>query len=285
MRKPPQSRKNGYAVSRDLTPVLVCTEELKPLGRPTRRHSRRQLEKLAASISEVGFVLPILIDLHAQVIAGWGLVLAARQLGLPQIPAVTVTDLDKAKLRLLRLALNRLGEDSSWDVDALTLEFSDILALDTNIDLQISGFEMAEIDVRLRASANDEEDEIPRIMSSPITKPGDIWVLDQHRIICGDALQAEIYGRLLADERAQMVFTDPPWNVPIDGHVSGLGTVKHSDFAMASGEMSSVEFETFLATHSAMPPDAPLTARSISSLSIGATSKNCSARPPISTAK
>jgi DNA modification methylase len=248
MRKPPQSRKNGYAVSRDLTPVLVCTEELKPLGRPTRRHPRRQLEKLAASISEVGFVLPILIDLHAQVIAGWGLVLAARQLGLPQIPAVTVTDLDKAKLRLLRLALNRLGEDSSWDVDALTLEFSDILALDTNIDLQISGFEMAEIDVRLRASANDEEDEIPRIMSSPITKPGDIWVLDQHRIICGDALQAEIYGRLLADERAQMVFTDPPWNVPIDGHVSGLGTVKHSDFAMASGEMSSVEFEMFLAT-------------------------------------
>ena len=286
MRKPAQLHQNGFAVSRDLTPVLVCTEKLKPLGRETRRHPRRQTDKLASSLDEFGFVLPIIVDLDARVVAGWGLVLAARQLGLAQVPAVTITDLDEAKLRLLRLALNRLGEDSSWDEDTLTLEFSDVLALDTTVDLQISGFEMAEIDVRLRASADDEEDEIPRIdQRSPITKPGDIWVLDQHRIICGDALQAEIYGRLLADERAQMVFTDPPWNVPIDGHVSGLGTVKHSDFAMASGEMSSVEFETFLATHSAMPPDAPLTARSISSLSIGATSKNCSARPPISTAK
>ena len=250
MRRPPQSHENGYAVSRDLAPVLVCTEKLKPLGRQTHRHPRRQLDKLAASIAEFGFVLPIVIDLHAQVVAGWGLVLAARQLGLPQVPAVTVTDLDQAKLRLLRLALNRLGEDSSWDVDALTLEFSDLLALDTRIDLQISGFEMAEIDRRLCASAADEEDEIPRInqRSSPFTKPGDIWVLDQHRIICGDALQAETYSRLLENERAQMIFTDPPWNVPIEGHVSGLGTVKHPEFAMASGEMSSAEFETFLAT-------------------------------------
>jgi len=176
-------------------------------------------------------------------------VLAARQLGLSQVPAVTITDLDDARLRLLRLALNRLGEDSNWDEDTLRLEFSEVLALDTTVDLQISGFEMAEIDVRIRASVDDEEDEIPRIdrRSSPITKLGDIWVLDQHRIICGDALQAENYSRLLGDERAQMIFTDPPWNVPIEGHVSGLGTVKHSEFAMA-GEMSSAEFETFLAT-------------------------------------
>ncbi len=250
MRKPLQLHKNGYAVSRDLTPVLVCTEKLKPLGRETRRHPRRQLDKLAASLDEFGFVLPIIIDLDGQVVAGWGLVLAARQLGLAQVPAVTITDLDQAKLRLLRLALNRLGEDSSWDADALTLEFSDVLALDTNIDLQISGFEMGEIDIRPRASPDDEEDEIPRIDQQlpPITRSGDIWVLDQHRIVCGDALQAENYSCLLGDERAQMVFTDPPWNVAIEEHVSGLGAIKHAEFAMASGEMSSAEFETFLAT-------------------------------------
>ena len=163
---------------------------------------------------------------------------------------MTITDLDEAKLRLLRLALNRLGEDSSWDADALTLEFSDVLALDTNIDLQISGFEMGEIDIRLRASPDDEEDEIPRIdqRSPTITKLGDVWVLDRHRIVCGDALQAENYSCLLGDDRAQMVFTDPPWNVPIEGHVSGLGAIKHAEFAMASGEMSSAEFEAFLAT-------------------------------------
>ena len=250
MRKPAQLHQNGYAVSRDLTPVLVCTEKLKPLGRETRRHPRRQLDKLAASLDEFGFVLPVIIDLDGQVVAGWGLVLAARQLGLAQVPAVTITDLDQAKLRLLRLALNRLGEDSSWDADALTLEFSDVLALDTNIDLQISGFEMGEIDIRLRASPDDEEDEIPRIDQQlpPITRSGDIWVLDQHRIVCGDALQAENYSCLLGDERAQMVFTDPPWNVAIEEHVSGLGAIKHAEFAMASGEMSSAEFETFLAT-------------------------------------
>ncbi|MBR1237470.1 DNA methyltransferase [Bradyrhizobium sp. AUGA SZCCT0182] len=250
MRKPRPVHQNGYAVSRDLTSVLVCTEKLKPLGRETRRHPRRQLDKLAGSLAEFGFVLPIIIDLDCQVVAGWGLVLAARKLGLAQVPAVTITDLDEAKLRLLRLALNRLGEDSSWADDTLKLEFSDVLTLDTNIDLQISGFEMAELDVRLRPSADDEEDEIPRIDQQyrPITKPGDIWVLDQHRIVCGDALQAENYTRLLGDEHAQMLFTDPPWNVPIKGHVSGLGAVKHAEFAMASGEMSSVEFESFLAT-------------------------------------
>jgi DNA modification methylase len=250
MRKPPGLHQNGYAVSRDLTPVLVCTEKLKPLGRETRRHPRRQLDKLAASLAEYGFAVPIVVDVDSRVVAGWGLVLAARQLGLPQVPAVIITDLDEAKLRLLRVALNRLGEDSSWDDDNLKLEFSDILALDTNIDLQISGFEMGEIDVRLRASADEDEDEIPRVdqRSPAITKTGDVWVLDQHRIVCDDALKAETYTRLLGDELAQMIFTDPPWNVPIEGHVSGLGAVKHAEFAMASGEMSSAEFQTFLAT-------------------------------------
>ena len=118
MRKPAQLHKNGYAVSRDLTPILVCTEKLKPLGRETRRHPRRQVDKLAANLDEFGFVLPVIIDVDGQVVAGWGLVLAARQLGLAQVPAVTITDLDEAKLRLLRLALNRLGEDSSWDDEA-----------------------------------------------------------------------------------------------------------------------------------------------------------------------
>ena len=193
-------------------PVLVCTEKLKPLGRETRRHPRRQLDKLAASLAEYGFAVPIVVDVDSRVVAGWGLVLAARQLGLPQVPAVTITDLDEAKLRLLRLAMNGLGENSSWDDESLRLEFSDILSLDTNIDLQISGFEMGEIDIRLRSSADDEEDEIPRIdqRSPAITKPGDVWVLDQHRMVCDDALKAETYSRLLGDEQAQMIFSDPP---------------------------------------------------------------------------
>jgi hypothetical protein len=231
---------NGYALSRDLNPKLADVALLKPLGRQTRKHPPAQIRKLQSSIEQFGFVLPIVVDAEGRVVAGWGLVLAARKARLPQVPTVVIADLDEAKLRLLRLALNRLGEESSWDFDALTLEFCDILEIDVDADLKISGFEMGEIDVAFAHSVGDEEDELPAIdeTATPMTKLGDLWLLGEHRILCGDALAAESYGRLLGEERAQMVFTDPPWNIPIAGNVSGLGAVKHDDFAMACGEMS-----------------------------------------------
>jgi DNA modification methylase len=243
-------RGNGFAVSRDLNPVLVPVERLKPLGRETRTHPPSQIRKLQASLQEFGFVLPIVIDVECRVIAGWALVAAAKRLGLAEVPAVTITDLDEAKLRILRLALNRLGEDSGWDLDALKLEFSDILEISSDIDLCISGFEMAEIDAAIGGAGNDEEDDLPPLeaTSTPVTQPGDLWLLGEHRVLCADALIADSYARLLEDERAQMVFTDPPWNVSITGHLSTLGAVKHKNFAMGCGEMSAKEFETFLHT-------------------------------------
>jgi hypothetical protein len=147
----------------------------------------------------------------------------------------------------LRLALNRLGEDSSWDVDALKLEFCDVLEISNNIDLSMSGFEMGEIDVAL-GGAIDEEDALPVVneVDPPVTKSGDLWRLGDHRLLCSDALKAESYERLMGQERAQMSFTDPPWNIAIEDNVSGLGAVKHKDFAMACGEMTPAEFEAFL---------------------------------------
>jgi hypothetical protein len=208
-----------------------------------------QIRKLQASLEQFGFVLPIVIDVDSRVIAGWGLVGAARRLDLTEVPAVTIADLDEAKMRMLRLALNRLGEDSGWDLDALKLEFADIVEISSDIDLRLSGFEMAEIDVAFQGSGNDEEDSLPaNETSTPVTQPGDLWLLDEHRILCADALMRESYAMLLGDERAQMVFTDPPWNIPIAGHVSGLGSIKHGDFAMGCGEMSAAEFEAFLRT-------------------------------------
>jgi DNA modification methylase len=240
---------NGYALSRDLNPKLADVALLKPLGRQTRKHPPAQIRKLQSSIEQFGFVLPILVDAVGRVVAGWGLVLAARRARLPHVPTVVIGDLDEAKLRLLRLALNRLGEESSWDFDALTLEFSDILEIDVDADFQISGFEMGEIDVAFARCASDEEDELPALDEAPpITKLGDLWLLGEHRILCGDALAAGSYERLLGEEQVQMVFTDPPWNIPIAGNVSGLGAVKHDDFAMACGEMSAAEFEAFLRT-------------------------------------
>ena len=240
-------RRNGYVVSRNLSSRLVPLEILKPLGRETRKHPASQLRKLAESLEQFGLVLPIVIDAASRVVAGWGLVLAARRLGLVEIPAVTITDLDEPQLRALRLALNRLGEDSSWDPTALTLEFSDLLEMNPRIDLQITGFEVGEIDVSLDGAGADEEDELPPKQSSPpATQVGDLWIAGEHRIFCGDALKPESFANLLGQDHAEMVFADPPYNVAIDGNVSGLGSARHDEFAMASGEMSSPEFAKFL---------------------------------------
>ncbi len=243
-------RGNDYALARDLSPKLVPLAGLMPLGRETRKHPPQQVRKLAASLDRFGFVLPILIDSQQRVIAGWGLVLAARQLGLTEVPAVSITDLSEAELRTLRLALNRITEDSTWDREALTIELSEILELAPEIGLELSGFEMGEIDALLDGGGLDEEDELPPIEDgvAPVTRLGDLWLLGEHRVLCADALQAESYARVLGTEKAEMVFADPPYNVAIDGHASGLGAVKHADFAMASGELSSAEFMSFLKT-------------------------------------
>src|SRR5271156_667575 len=209
MNRQPALRGNGFAVSRDLNPILVSLDALKPLGRLTRKHPPKQIQKLAESLEEIGFVLPLVIGAESRVVAGWGLVLAARKMGLTEAPAVIISDLDEAKLRLLRLALNRLGEESSWDAEALKLEFCEVLEISGEIDLRISGFEMGEIDVAMSMSGDDEEDVLPAPNEGepPLTSPGDLWLLGDHRLLCGDALEPESYSRLLGDDRAQMVFT------------------------------------------------------------------------------
>lgn len=245
-----QDRGNGYALSRDLTPQLVPLADLKPLGQLTRKHLPRQVAKLAASLKRFGFVLPIVTDTCGRVVGGWGLVLAARQLGFSEAPAVSLSDLSEAELRILRLALNRITEDAAWDREALALEFSDILELAPQTELELSGFEVGEIDVLLDGNGIDEEDDLPRIAdkTAPETQLGDRWVLGEHQMLCDNSLDADGYTQLLGPEKADMMFADPPYNVPIDGHVSGLGAVKHREFDMASGELSSQEFQTFLRT-------------------------------------
>jgi hypothetical protein len=248
--RPIRRRSNGHALSRDLTPRLVPVPACKPLGRESRKHSPQQVRKLAASLDRFGFVLPILIDPEGRVVAGWGLVLAARQLGLGEVPAVSLTDLSDAELRVLRLALNRITDDAAWDRESLALEFSELLEIAPQIDLEISGFEMGEIDVLLDGSGLDQEDELSPINAGakPVSRVGDLWVLGEHHLFCGDALHTESYAHVLGADKADMMFADPPYNVPVAGHVSGLGAVKHADFAMASGELTSAEFQSFLRT-------------------------------------
>lgn len=249
MPQPPRGA-NGFVVSRDLTPKLVPVADLRPFGRATHIHPPSQVKKLARSLEEFGQVLPVLIDQHGRVIAGMGVVQAARLLGLPEIAAVTATDLPEAQCRALRLALNRLGEDSKWDPRELSLEFSDLLQFDSSLDLTVTGFEMGEIDFALDGNAADAEDEVPDIeaKAEPRTQFGDLWELGDHRIFCGDATQPDSYASLLDPDKCQLVVADPPYNVPIPGHVSGHGAVRHTNFQMASGEMSPEQFTGFLSS-------------------------------------
>jgi hypothetical protein len=212
------ARGNGFILSRDLNAHRVAVASCRPLGRETRKHPAAQLGKLAASLDRFGFVLPIVTDGQGRVVAGWGLVLAARQLGLTEVPAVRVTDLSEAELRMLRLALNRIGDDGGWVRQALALEFSEILDLAPQVDLEVSGFETGEIELLLDGGDRDQDDEVPPIAAAatPVSRRGDLWVLGEHLLLCGDALHAESYARVMGTDSAQMMFADPPGGLPIE---------------------------------------------------------------------
>jgi ParB-like chromosome segregation protein Spo0J len=240
---------NGYIVSRDLSPRFVSVAGLRPLGRETRKHPPEQVRKLAKSLTQFGFVLPILIGPDRRVVAGWALVLAARQLGLAEVPVVSLADLSEAELRSLRLALNRLAEDSRWDGKELRLELSEIVALAPHVELEISGFEIVEIERILDRDDSEAEDDLPSIdtASAPATRPGDLWLLGEHRLFCSDPSLADSYDRLLGAERAAMVFSDGSRALAINGHKPGFGVIKHGNPAPAS-ELSSTEGLAFLKT-------------------------------------
>ena len=218
-----------------------------------RTHSKKQIRQIAESIKQFGFLNPVLIDRDEAIIAGQGRVEAARMLGIETVPTIRLEDLTEGEIRAYVIADNRLAELAGWDRELLAIELQGLIEVDLDFDITITGFEMAEIDILIgeqdRAEGDDPDEEVPEVGDGPaVTRPGDIWSMGKHRLICGDATDADTYTRLLEGAEAQMVFTDPPYNVPIEGHVSGLGNVKHREFAMASGEMTEQEFTAFLAS-------------------------------------
>ena len=154
-------------------------------------------------------------------------------------------------MRSASLASNKIAADAGWDEQILAIEFQHLAILNIDFDVSLTGFELPAIDLIIQnaaKAATDEEEEEVAIDTAAaiITKLGDLWQLGNHQIFCGNALDDASYATVMAGEKAQMVFTDPPYNVPISGHVSGLGKVQHAEFAMASGEMSAAEFTVFL---------------------------------------
>lgn len=230
----------------DLLPQirLVAPSSLAAFGRRARTHSKDQIVQIAKSIKTFGFSVPVLVDENDKVIAGNARIEAAIQLGLSEIPVVTLSHLDAAQKRAFILAENKLASLAGWDNAVLSLEFKDLLDLEIEFELDVTGFADPEIDA---LKFGQDEGERPSAVAKPVTatsRVGDLWLLDQHRVMCGDSTDREAVSQLLGGEQARTVFQDPPFNVKIGGHVSGTG--QHSEFVMASGEMSDDEFTGFL---------------------------------------
>ena len=233
--------------------VYRPTIEIRTNPRNARAHSRKQIAQVARSIETFGHVSPILIDEGSTIIAGHARHAAALQLGMDQVPTIQLSHLTESQKRALAIADNKLSDNSEWNVELLAEELKILSAPDFELDVSITGFETAEIDLIIgepdASTATDKADAQPGIdRSKPaVTRPGDLWVCGEHRVFCGDALDPRSYDILMPNEVADAVFQDPPYNVPVNGHVSGLGSVRHEEFAMAAGEMSEAEFTAFLA--------------------------------------
>src|SRR5262245_20436775 len=241
------------AIMRNLQIEQTPIHALRAQRHNARTHSQRQIRQIADSIQRFGFCNPILVDDDLTILAGHGRVAAAQLLNLTNVPTVRLSHLSDADKRAYVIADNRLAEKAGWDRNLLALELQGLI--DLGFEVELTGFDTPEIDLildealeaaGLTPAADDDVPDKPN--GQPISRLGDLWILGQHRLLCGDARDPACYAQLLDGRRADLVFTDPPYNVPINGHVCGNGRVRHREFAMACGELSEPEFTQFLAT-------------------------------------
>ncbi len=230
---------------------MVNIHDLKKNPRHARRHTSSKIRKLAKFISVTRLIYPLLIDKNGNIIAGHARLEAAKLLGRSTVPCIRIEHLDENMLRAFALADNQFTLSAGWDQKAVREElvFLSNVVLEYGLELTDVGFPTAELDIRIGDQALlGPEDEImePETKAPAITKQGYVWALGSHRLICGDSRDREVYQLLMRNERAIMVFADAPYNVPIDGHVCGAGSIKHAEFAMASGEMTREQFIAFL---------------------------------------
>jgi DNA modification methylase len=235
----------------DLSVTQMPIDMLTPYDRNARTHTRRQLRCIAHSIKKLGFLNPVLVDKNNRIIAGHGRTEAAKLLGHTTVPVIRIEHLTDDQVRAYIIADNRLAELAGWDKEILKTELQHLVSVDVDLDVTVTGFETPEIDLILGAdtvAASDEEPAVPDPPKNPVTRWGDHWEIGPHSLLDGDARSEADVARVLAGRQARLVVTDPPFNVKIQGHVSGLGKKKHAEFAMASGEMSKDEFVAFLAS-------------------------------------
>ena len=239
-----------------MQPTAVETihiDQLRPFPKNARVHSKKQLRQIAKSIERFGFTNPVLISDDNEIVAGHGRVEAAKLLGFAEVPTLRLSHLGPQERRAYVIADNKLAMNAGWDREILATELQALI--DVQFDAELTGFSLAEIDLVLdearessptgTIAAEDAAVPLPDPQAA-VTRKGDVWVLDRHRLLCGDARERTAFEALMGGESAAMMFTDPPYNVPIDGHVCGLGRVRHREFAMGVGEMSAAAFTAFM---------------------------------------
>ena len=230
---------------------LIPPEKLRPWTNNARTHSKKQLKQIAASIQTFGFTNPVLIDQTNTILAGHGRVEAAKMLGMDTVSCIRIEHMTEAEKRAYVIADNKLALNAGWDEELLAVELQGLLATeDLGFDIGVIGFDLGEIDNLVEGltpqEPGDPEDDVLPLEAPRRVNVGDVWQLGVHRLACGDALDAGVVALVMEGGRARMVFSDPPYNVKIDGNVGGLGKIKHREFAMAAGEMSAAEFTAFL---------------------------------------
>jgi DNA modification methylase len=236
------------AIRNDLLPKLALIEcapaDLVVPVRNVRKVETAHVHEVATAIRSFGFCDPVLIDEKNTVLDGVVRIEAAKLLGLPHIPCIRADHLTASERRLLRMAFNRLGEKGSWDLDELKIELEELIVEDAPIE--ITGFSMPEIDQIIigdEPAAVETGPLAPAPDAKPIVQVGDIFAMGEHQIICGDSTDPAVLEALMSyDDKARLILTDEPYNVPVAGHVTSGG---HREFLMASGEMTDAEFRAF----------------------------------------
>ena len=236
---------------RDLVIETIAIADLIRDPNNPRKHSQEQQEALGGSMCEFGFVNPPLVDEHNNILAGHGRTDVAEANGLDSIPCIRIVGLTPDQKKSLALADNKLHDMSSFYLDQVCMILTDLDVAGYNFE--VTGFKTADLDVMQQAlstfdPAADPADQMPPAGLPAVSQLGDLWLLGSHRLHCADSLKEESFEKLLGDDRADIILSDAPFNVRINGHVSGLGKARHREFAMASGELSPAEFTTFLTT-------------------------------------
>src|SRR6202047_3120551 len=247
------ARRPGSGRAKPLKIIYQQIEDLKfDPGNP-RVHAKRQIGQIASSIRIFGFNVPVLVDRHGNVVCGHGRLTACRELGMTEVPTLCLDHLTPAQARAFMIADNRLTEIATWADRLLVHQLKDLSLSGLDFSLEVTGFMTAEIDLRISSlddmpeEGDDPADAAPEVPAGPpVSKLGDLWLLGHHRLLCGSALDTLAFSALMGQEHAATAFTDPPYNVEIDGNVSGLGAIHHRPFPMGFGEMNRAEFTAFL---------------------------------------